>query len=112
MIAALAIIFGCLGVGEIIVTMLGLKLPPSIIGLLLLFALLKLRWVRVDTVRPVSDVLLNNLMLLLIPACVSVMDYLDVLAQDFMPIVVSTIVSTLLVFWLSAKIHAWVRGGR
>lgn len=109
MVIALVIIFACLGFGQAVILATGLKLPASIIGLLLLFALLKLKWVRVEQVKPVSDLLLQNLMLLLIPACVAVMDYLDVLGHDFFAITLSSIASTVLVLWISAAVHALMR---
>lgn len=109
LLIALMIVFACLSVGQAVVMLTGLRLPASIIGLLLLFALLQLQWVRVEQVRTLSNLLLDNLILLLIPACVAVMDYLDVLGHDFFAIAVSSIASTLLVLWISAVVHAIAR---
>lgn len=108
-ITGFAVIFACLSAGHAIIDFTGLKLPPAIIGLLLLFGLLQKKWVRIETVKAISDVLLQNLMLLLIPACVAVMDYLDLLGRDFFSITAASIASTLLVLWSSAAIHTLIR---
>jgi len=46
MIRQCAILFGCLALGELIVYLTGIKLPSSIIGMLLLTLFLKLGWIK------------------------------------------------------------------
>ena len=46
MIRQCAILFGCLALGELIVFLTGIKLPSSIIGMLLLTLFLKLGWIK------------------------------------------------------------------
>lgn len=108
-IRALVIIFGCLSIAELIIHFTHWKLPPSILGLLLLFFLLKKQWIKVEWVRPVSDHLLQHLMLLLIPPCVALVDYLDIIGKDFWAITISTISSTMLVLIISAQVHTYSR---
>ena len=49
------VIFGCLALGEVIVWATGIKLPSSIIGMLILTLLLKLGWVKLGWVERLSQ---------------------------------------------------------
>ena len=57
MIRQCAILFGCLALGELIVWLTGVKLPSSIIGMLLLTLFLKLGWIKLHWVQGMSDFL-------------------------------------------------------
>ena len=48
MIRQCSILFGCLAFGELVVYLTGIKLPSSIIGMLLLTLLLKLKWIKLE----------------------------------------------------------------
>ncbi|WP_245935997.1 CidA/LrgA family protein [Suttonella ornithocola] len=48
-------------------------------------------------------------MLLLIPPCVALVDYLDIIGKDFWAITISTISSTILVLIISAQVHTYSR---
>lgn len=109
MIRALVILFACLAVGEAVVRLLSLRLPGSIIGLLVLFALLQAGWAKVEWFRAITDFLMKNLMLLLIPPCVAIMKYLDVIGRDAWSIVLATTASTVLVLLASAATHLLIR---
>lgn len=61
MIRQCAILFGCLALGELIVWLTGIKLPSSIIGMLLLTLFLKLGWIKLHWVQGMSDFLVANL---------------------------------------------------
>jgi len=67
MIRQCAILFGCLALGELIVFLTGIKLPSSIIGMLLLTLFLKLGWVKLHWVQGMSDFLVANLGFFFIP---------------------------------------------
>lgn len=109
MIRALCIIFGCLAVGQVIVMLTGLHFPASIIGMGVLFLLLHQGWVKASWLQSITDVLMQNLSLFLVPPCVAVMDYLDLVRRDFLPLVLATFFSTLLVMLVTAKSHEWIR---
>ena len=53
MIRQLAIIFGCLALGELVIYLTGIPLPSSIVGMLLLTMLLKLKVIRLEWVRSI-----------------------------------------------------------
>ena len=89
MIRQCAILFGCLALGELIVFFTGIKLPSSIIGMLLL--------------------LVANLGFFFVPPGVALMLYFDVIASEFWPIVTASIISTLLVIVVTGWVHQLTR---
>lgn len=112
MIRALCIIFGCLAIGQIVVYLTEIKFPASIVGMGALFALLQLGWVKAAWLQKVTDILMQNLSLFLVPPCVAVMDHLALVQNDFWSIFTATVVSTLLVLLVTGKSHEWIRRWR
>ena len=104
-----AIIFGCLGVGELIVDFTSLSLPSSIIGMLLLTLLLKIGWIKLEWVNEVAGFLVSTLPFYFVPAGVGVMLYFDLIATSFWPIVVASAVSTVLVLIVTGWTHQLIR---
>ncbi|ARK26044.1 hypothetical protein SporoP37_16085 [Sporosarcina sp. P37] len=80
--------------GEFLRAWLSIPLPGSIIGLLLLWALLAAKIVPLRWVEKGAYVFLSTLPLYLIPATVGVMDYGHVFAGKGSLLIVITIIST------------------
>ena len=97
MIRQCLIIFGCLAVGELIVWLTDISIPSSIIGMLLLAALLQMKAVKLDWVKGMSDFLIGNLGFFFVPPGVALMLYFDLIKAEWLPIIVATVVSTILV---------------
>ena len=97
MIRQCTIIFGCLAVGELIVWLTGISIPSSIIGMLLLTALLQMKVVKLEWVKGMSDFLISNLGFFFVPPGVALMLYFDIIKAELLPIVVATVISTVLV---------------
>ena len=102
------VIFGCLALGEIIVWATGIKLPSSIIGLLLLASFLKMKWVKLEWVEKISEFLLANLGFFFVPPGVAIMLYLDVIQKELLPIAMATVISTVLVLVVTGHMHQFV----
>ena len=68
----------------------------NIIGMILLFAALCLRWVRAETVRPAARFLLGAMALFFVPYGVGLMDSYRVILENLGAIVVSTIIVLLI----------------
>ena len=102
------VIFGCLALGEIIVWATGIKLPSSIIGMLLLTLFLKLGWVKLKWVEHLSELLIANLGFFFVPPGVALILYLDLIKAQWFPIVTATVVSTLLVLVVTGQMHQLV----
>lgn len=109
MIRQCAILFGCLALGELTVFLTGVKLPSSIIGMLLLTLFLKLKWVRLEWVQGLSDFLVANLGFFFVPPGVALMLYFDIIQAQFWPIVIASVVSTLLVIVVTGWVHQLTR---
>ena len=105
MIRQCAILFGCLALGELIVFSTGI----SIIGMLLLTLFLKLGWIKLQWVQGLSDFLVANLGFFFVPPGVALMLYFDVIEAQFWPIVIATVVSTVLVLVVTGWVHQLVR---
>ena len=109
MIRQCAILFGCLALGELIVFLTGIKLPSSIIGMLLLTLFLHLDWIKLHWIQEMSNFLVANLGFFFIPPGIALMLYFDIIAQQFWPIVIATVVSTLLVLFITGWVHQLIR---
>lgn len=105
MIRQLAILFGCLALGELIIYLTHIPLPSSIIGMLLLTLLLKLKVIRLEWVRSISDFLVGNIGFFFVPPGVAIMLYFDIIKAQFVPIVVASIISTVLVLAVTGWVH-------
>lgn len=109
MILQCVIVFGCLALGELIVNLTGLKLPSSIVGMMLLTSFLKMGWVKLRWVKGISDFLSQNLALFFVPSGVAVMLYLDVIRESLLPIVVSALGSTIIILAVTGWVHQIIR---
>ena len=109
MIRQCAILFGCLALGELIVYLTGIKLPSSIIGMLLLALFLRLGWIKLHWVQGMSDFLVANLGFFFIPPGVALMCYLDIIQAQFWPIVIATLISTIVVLVITGWVHQLIR---
>ena len=105
MIRQLAILFGCLALGELIITLTHIPLPSSILGMLLLTLLLKLKVIRLEWVRSISDFLVTNIGFSFVPPGVAIMLYFDIIKAQFVPIVAASVVSTVLVLAVTGWVH-------
>lgn len=108
-VRAFIVIYLCLYAGMGISYLLPLTIPGSIIGMLILFALLASQILPVTWVAPGCQLMIRYMALLFVPISVGVMDQADLLMSQFGPIVVSCVISTLLVLLIvgysSHRIH-------
>ena len=79
MILQCAILFGCLALGELIIYLTGIKLPSSIIGMLLLTLFLKTGIVKFIWVQRISYFLVLNLGFFFVPPGVSLLLSFDLI---------------------------------
>lgn len=106
---AFLVIFGCLFLGQIFIYLTNLPLPPSVIGLLILFGALQSGVVKLKTVQTLAKTLLDYLVLMVVPACISIMQYLDIIRRDAWVLIFATFVSTFLVLVVTGKSYEWLR---
>lgn len=94
---AIVLIYFCLFVGNAIAALLASAIPGSIIGMLLLFALLSTQIMPAKWVKPSCHLLIRYMVLLFVPIGVGVMKYYDQILDHLGTLVASCIVSTLMV---------------
>lgn len=104
-ILQLAVIFGFLAIGELIVWTTGTTVPSSIIGMLLLTLCLSLKIVKLRHVEGVADFLVQNLGFFFVPAGVALMGYFDLLREQWLPIVGASALSTVIVIAVTGHFH-------
>lgn len=95
MVYQCGIIFGFLAIGELIVWLTGIKLPSSIIGMLLLTACLQLKWIRLRWVEGIANFLVKNLGFFFIPPgvalAVPLYKQLSTVKKQLLPITLSAL---------------------
>jgi len=109
-IAAIALLFVCLLVGEVIHRLTGVPLPGSIIGLGLLLGWLALVRKERPTLTVVSAWLTAHLSIMLLPSAVGVIDQGPMLARHGLGIVTAIAVSTVLTLGVTAWVFVKVAG--
>lgn len=109
MIRQLFIILICLALGEIIVYFTGVKIPSSIIGMLLLTAGLQFKVIKLTSIQSIADFLLDNMVFFFIPPGVAIMCYFDLISKELLPILASIIGSTFLVLVSTSFTHQVLR---
>lgn len=94
--------------GEVTSRALDLSIPGPVIGMLYLF--LTLLWIKQvpKVVEQTSKGLLNHLSLMFVPAGVGMMVYFEQISQEWMPIGVTLIISTVLTILVTAWLMQWV----
>ena len=83
--------------GCFVAALIGNFVPGSVIGMILLFCALSLKWVRPGHVKKVSMVLLDNMMLFFSPVGVGLITSYTLLSRYMLAIIVASLVSTVLV---------------
>ncbi len=94
---SMGLILLCLLAGTNIQHLINTSIPGSIIGMLILFALMATGLVPVDWVRPSANLFIRYMILLFVPISVGLMDHFDLLVNNALPILASAVGGTLIV---------------
>ena len=89
---------------ELLKFILPFPFPASIYGLILLFTLLKTGVLKLSQVEDVGSLLLELMPLLLVPASVSFITSLDAVKQLLAPVLISGLVGTTLVLFVTGTV--------
>lgn len=111
MLFYLTVILVCQLVGESVVVALGLPLPGPVLGMVILFVFLVVRGRVPAGLATSGGALLDNLSLLFVPAGVGIMQHWTLIRQDWLPVSVSLVVSTLLTIAVTGWVMAWLAPG-
>ena len=99
-ISQLGIIFGIYWASQIIEAFLPFSFPASVIGILLLLALLVPGILKAESIREAADFLTGNFTFFLLPVCSSIINYVDLIGANLVPFFVICTVSTFVTFFV------------
>ena len=100
--------------GEALQRLIPLPIPASVYGLVLLFAALCLKVVKVEQVKQVGGFLTSILPLLFVAPAVGVVEHWSLIRPQLLPIALLLVASTCLTFGISGSLTQWLsrRGGK
>ncbi|MBS1145027.1 MAG: CidA/LrgA family protein [Proteobacteria bacterium] len=90
--------------GEVLARSLDLPIPGPVIGMLMLFVALMLRGGPGEGLQTTSQTLLQHLSLLFVPAGTGIMVHLHRVSAEWLPLLVSLLVSTLATLVVTALV--------
>ena len=91
-------------VGELLHYFIPLPIPASIYGIVLLFLALELKVVKVSDIEQTSSFLIAIMPLMFLPPAVGVIESWDLIQGAWLPYVVVTVVSTVVVMAVSGRV--------
>ena len=83
--------------GELLHYCLPLPIPASIYGIVLLFAALELKWIKVKDIRETSTFLIAIMPVMFVPAAVGLIDSWKTIGDSWLQYIAVTVVSTFVV---------------
>ena len=101
-------------VGELLHYFIPLPIPASIYGIVLLFLALELKVMKVSDIEQTSSFLIAIMPLMFLPPAVGVIESWDLIQGAWLPYVVVTVVSTVVVMAVSGRVTQRIirKGGR
>lgn len=99
----------CSFLGEILKHLLGLPIPGSVLGMLVLFLALQTKILKVEDVKEVGAFLLGNLTILFVPAGVGIMVNFTAIQDVWYILVVVSLVITAVVMGLTGRLVQFVK---
>lgn len=100
MLREIAVIFGCLILGNIVKYLLGISVPGSVFGMIILFFLLKTGYVKENNIKRITGFLLDNMAFFFVPVGVGIVLHLDILKSELCSILASGLLSTLVILFV------------
>ena len=91
-------------IGELLNLLLPLPVPASIYGLVILFAALCLKIIRLDQVEHAADFFLAIMPILFVPPTVNLMNYWGILKNNIAGLLITCIISTMAVMGITGSI--------
>ena len=101
-IRQIGIIFAVCWLSILVEKILPVAFPASVIGMILLFICLFTGALKIEHIQEKADFLLENMSFFFIPAGVSIINYLDILENALVQLIVICAVSTVITFVVTA----------
>lgn len=97
MLRGIFIVLFFFALGELAGELMNHFIPGSVIGMMLLFTALCLKWVKPERIKPVAKFLCDNMALFFVPAGVGIVNALDLLSRYWQAVLIACAVSTVVV---------------
>ncbi|MDD3395614.1 MAG: CidA/LrgA family protein [Acidaminococcaceae bacterium] len=97
-----AVLLALQWVSVLIVNALGLKFPPSLLGMLLLAVLLLKGIIRLEVVEDICTLLIKKMGMLFLPAAVGIMLYVQEIQAEALAIFATIIITSLIILLTTA----------
>lgn len=97
LIRQLGIIVGICFLGEFLNKILGVPIPANVLGMLTLLVLLMTGIINIEKIDKISEFLLEHLAFIFLPAGVGILNNIDLIKDQWLPIVVTVVLSTVIV---------------
>ncbi len=102
-ISQILLIFSVCLAAEGISSVLPFTFPPSILSMVFLLLFLGLKVIKPEKLSQVNDFFAENMAMFFIPACVGILKYTDVLMQNFWAVVLISLLTTPVVFFVTGQ---------
>lgn len=102
--AQICILFAICVAAEGLAAILPFTFPSSVLGMLILLALLLCKVLKPKQLQETSNFFLDNMPFFFVPTCVGILKYTDVLFQNFWAIVLISLLTTPLVFFVTGHV--------
>ena len=100
--------------GELLRHFIPLPIPASIYGIVLLFLALETKILKVSDIKETSSFLIAIMPLMFLPPAVGVIESWNLLRESWVPYVVVTLISTIVVMGVSGRVTPGIirKGGK
>lgn len=96
-------------IGNVIQSVLKLPIPGTVLGLILLFAALYTKIIKIEMIEDICDVLISHMAFLFVPAGVGLMTSLGILKGKVLQFALIIIISTVIVWAVTAYVVNFLR---
>ncbi|CAM4083015.1 CidA/LrgA family protein [Kerstersia similis] len=108
MLETFAILMLCQGIGELFGRLLHLPIPGPVLGMVLLFCLLRARPLLLARMEATANALLQHLSVLFVPAGVGIIAAFGMLKEHWLGILLSLLISTILTLVVTGLVARWM----
>lgn len=108
MLETFAILLLCQGIGELLTHSLGLPVPGPVLGMVLLFCLLRARPALLTRMESVANALLQHLSVLFVPAGAGIIVSFGMLRDHWLGVLIALLCSTVFTLLVTGWVARWV----
>ena len=107
-----AILIACLFAGSILKAVIPLPIPETIYGMVILFVLFTIRALKTSDVKKASEIILENMSFLFVPAGVGIIENFDLFKANFIAMFFITLITAIIAMICSMKLVSFVQKRR